>query len=143
MGRWVRAGLFFVMLVLCAGLAGAAAQEAGGARSPEPITSLSQKILQRFDVPGTLYEAILMRVEFPPNYDVARHAHPGPEASFILQGQCTFLFDGQEPETRVAGESLELPAYAVHGAKAGPEGVVLINTFILEKGKPISIPPTD
>lgn len=143
MGKWARAGLFFVTLVLCIGLAEAEAQEAGGARSPEPITRLSQKILQRFDVPGTPYEAILMRVEFPPNYDVARHAHPGPEASFVLQGQCTFLFDGQEPKTRIAGESLELPAYAVHGAKSGPDGVVLINTFILEKGKPISIPASD
>ncbi len=142
MGRWVRAGVL-AAVVLLGGLAGVEAQEAAGERSPEPPASLSQKILQRFDVPGTPYEAILMRVEFPPNYEVARHAHPGPEASFVLQGQCTFLFDGQEPKTRVAGESLELPAYAVHGAKSGPDGVVLINTFILEKGKPLSIPASD
>lgn len=107
-----------------------------------PVPGLRQVMLQRFDVPGTPYETLMLRVEFPPGYDVARHAHPGPEGSYVLQGAITFVFDGKAPHVYQAGESLELPAYAVHAARAGPEGVVLINTFVLEKGKPISVPPT-
>lgn len=136
------AGAMLALVIGCAADQ-AGAGEHTGAMSPVPVPRLQQKILQRFDVPGTTYEAILMRVEFPANYDVSRHAHPGPEASFVMQGQCTYLFDGQTPQVREAGESIELPAYAVHGAKAGPEGAVLINTFILEKGKPLSIPAED
>ena len=40
---------------------------------------LNQKILQRFDVAGTGYETVIMRVEFPADYEVTRHSHPGPQ----------------------------------------------------------------
>ncbi len=135
-------------LALLAGTGGLAAAGNGtGERGPvpitEPVAGLKQTILQRFDVPGTAYETILMRVEFPPGYEAARHAHPGPEASFVYQGEVTFHFDGQDPQTYTAGQSLEVPAYAIHSAKAGPEGFVLINSFILEKGKPMVIPADD
>lgn len=105
-----------------------------------PVPKLAQKILQRFDVPGTNYETVIMRVEFPPNYDVKRHSHPGPQASYVLQGELTYLFDGEPPAKRVAGESKDLPGYAIHGAKAGPGGAVLLNSYVVEKGKPLVIP---
>lgn len=106
-------------------------QGAGGA---------TRQILQKFDVPGTDYEFQLIRVEFAPNLDVPRHSHPGPEASFVLEGEADYIFDGQAPQKRVAGESITLPGYAIHGAKAGPKGVVLLNSYVLEKGKPLVIP---
>ncbi len=112
-------------------------------RAAPVVPSLNQKILQRFDVPGTNYEAVLMRVEFPPNYAVSRHSHPGPQASYVLQGEMTYLFDGEPPATRVAGESKDLAGYAIHGAKAGPEGAILINSYVVEKGKPLSIAAPD
>ncbi len=108
--------------------------------APQAAPKLAQKILQRFDVPGTKYETIILRVEFPPNYDVSRHSHPGPQASYVLFGEMTYLFDGEPPAKRVAGESKELPGYAIHGGKAGPEGAILLNSYVVEKGKPLSIP---
>lgn len=107
------------------------------------VPGLNQKILQRFDVPGTNYETVIMRVEFPPNYDVKRHSHPGPQASYVLFGEMTYLFDGEPPAKRVAGESKDLPGYAIHGAKAGPEGAILLNSYVVEKGKPLSIAAPD
>ena len=108
-------------------------------RAAPVVPSLKQKILQRFDVPGTNYETVIMRVEFPPNYAVSRHSHPGPQASYVLQGELTYLFDGEPPAKRNAGESKDLPGYAIHGAKAGPEGAILLNSYVVEKGKPLSI----
>lgn len=115
---------------------GALLSGAGGAAARTP--GLKQQILQRFDVPGTGYETILMRVEFPPNYQVERHAHPGPQASHVLEGALIYKFDGRAPDHRKAGETIEIPGYAIHGAETGAEGVVLLNTFVVEKGKPLS-----
>lgn len=97
---------------------------------------IKRTILQKFDVPGTAYETTVMRVEFEPNYDVARHTHPGGEVSYVLEGEITYLVDGQPPQMKVAGESILLPASIIHGAKMGPKGTVLIGTYVLEKGKP-------
>ena len=124
--------LGFVLLAACS----ASAEDTVAA--PQ-VPKLAQKILQRGDVPGTNYETVLMRVEFPPNYVVSRHSHPGPQASYVLQGEMTYLFDGEPPAKRIAGESKDLPGYAIHGAKAGPEGVILLNSYVVEKGKPLSI----
>lgn len=136
-------GLLAVFCLCCA----AASVSAQADRRPQPITEpvagVRQTILQRFDVPGTGYETAIMRVEFPANHVSPRHAHPGPEGSYVLSGEVTFHFDGAEPRTYKAGESLEVPAYAIHSAKAGPDGMVLINTFVLEKGKPRVIPAAE
>ncbi len=116
-----------------------AADDAPSARPAARRLGLNQTILQRFDVPGTRYETVMMRVEFPADYDVSRHSHPGPQASYVLFGEMTYLFDGEPPATRVTGESKDLPGYAVHGGKAGPSGAILLNTYVVEKGKPLSI----
>lgn len=109
----------------------------------QPVRKLAQKMLQRFEVPGTAYETVLLRVEFPPNYEVSRHSHPGPQASYVLFGEMTYLFDGEAPAKRVAGESKDLAGYAIHGGKAGPDGTILLNTYVVEKGKPLSIAAPD
>jgi quercetin dioxygenase-like cupin family protein len=116
---------------------------AAGDAASQPVPGLAQKVLQRFDVPGTNYETVLLRVEFPPGYDVPRHSHPGPQASYVLFGDMTYLFDGEPPAKRIAGESKDLPGYAIHGGKAGPRGAILLNTYVVEKGKPLSIAAPD
>lgn len=97
---------------------------------------VKRTILQKFDVPGTNYETTYMKVEFEPNYDVARHTHPGPEASLILDGEVTLTLDGEAPKLMKAGDTTFFPAGVIHAGKVGPKGVVLLNTYVLEKGKP-------
>lgn len=112
-------------------------------RKPPAITQgaggSAARILQRFDVPGTALEFQLMRVEFEPGLEIARHSHPGGLASYVLEGEIDYIFDGQAPQRRMAGESIEIPAYAIHAARVGSAGAVLLNSFVLEKGKPLVI----
>ena len=111
-----------------------------GELKPPAITQaapgMKRTILQKFDVPGTAYEQTLMKVEFEPNYDVPRHMHPGPEASYVLDGEIALIAGGKEPQTFRAGDTSYFPAGFVHAGKAGPKGVVLLNSYVLEKGKP-------
>ena len=97
---------------------------------------IKREILQKFDVPGTNYETVIMRVSFDADMDIPRHTHPGPEGSYVLEGDVTYMIDGQEPIQRVAGGSITLPGNTIHAAKVGPKGVVLLGSYILEKGKP-------
>ena len=97
---------------------------------------IKRTILQKFDVPGTNYETTYMKVEFEPNYEVARHTHPGPEASYVLEGELTLVLDGQEPKLLKAGDTTLFPPGLIHSGKVGPNGVKLLNSYVLEKGKP-------
>jgi quercetin dioxygenase-like cupin family protein len=130
-------------VTLAAALAVAGLSLAGEPKPPavtQAAPGIKRTILQKFDVPGTAYETTVMRVEFEPNLDIARHTHPGPEASTVLEGEVTYLIDGAEPAPKRAGDSILLPANIVHGARIGPRGAVLLGTYVLEKGKPFITP---
>ena len=58
----------------------------------------------------------------------------------MLEGEITYLLDGKPPAKRVAGESIELPIDAIQGAKFGPARVVLLNSYVLVKGRPLVEP---
>jgi quercetin dioxygenase-like cupin family protein len=142
MRRWRLTGVGG--LALCVGMLGgnavAIAQDQNPPAITEAVPGLKRAVLQKFDVPGTNYELVLLRVEFPAGFEVSRHSHPGPEASYVLEGEITYLLDGEPPAKRVAGESIELPMDAVHGAKIGPSRVVLLNSYVLVKGRPLVEP---
>ena len=109
---------------------------APAADAPAAVPGPKRTVLQKFDVPGTQYETTVMKVEFEPNFEVARHTHPGNEASYILDGEITLMLEGQEPKVMKAGDTTLFPAGLAHGGKTGPKGVVFLNTYVLEKGKP-------
>lgn len=135
---------FAIVMIGALALAGVTpgqAEEAKPADKKPPAATqaapgIKREILQKFDVPGTNYETVIMRVSFDANMDIPRHTHPGPEGSYVLQGDVTYMIDGQGPEVRTAGGSITLPGNAIHAAKVGPNGVVLLGSYILEKGKP-------
>jgi hypothetical protein len=47
---------------------------------------------------------------------------------------------GQPDKTVKTGESYQVPPYAIHDAKTGPEGVNIIATYVVETGKPLASP---
>jgi len=49
------------------------------------------------------------------------HTHPTPETLLVIDGSITFRWDGAETECR-----LLLPAEAVHGSTAGPDGCLYV-----------------
>lgn len=103
----------------------------------QAVPGMKRTVLQKFDVPGTNYETLIIRIECEPNLDIARHTHPGPEGSYVLEGEVTYLIDAEAPALRKAGESITLPSGTIHGAKIGSQGAVLLGSYIMEKGKPL------
>lgn len=123
-----------IAMVAIAGLA-----HAQMTMSAEPQT-IKRTILQRFDVPGTDYETVIALSELAPNRDGGRHSHPGPEAGYVLQGSGAILVDGQPPLSLAVGQSYKLAAGTVHDVRSGPDGIKLIVTWVVAKGKPLASP---
>jgi quercetin dioxygenase-like cupin family protein len=105
-----------------------------------PTAGLKRTLLQKFDVPPGERETVVAVVEIPPNADVARHTHPGPETDYVLEGDLILDVQGVGPKPYKAGDSFYIPAGVVHGGKGGPNGAKIIATYIVEKGKPLATP---
>jgi quercetin dioxygenase-like cupin family protein len=94
--------------------------------------------LQRHDlrVPGR--EAIQVLVEFAPGVVAARHAHPGEEIVYVVEGVLEYQLDGEPPVTLEAGEVLFIPAGAIHAVRnVGNGNAAELATYIVAKGKPL------
>ncbi|HEX8603325.1 MAG TPA: cupin domain-containing protein [Pseudoduganella sp.] len=117
------------LLVLAASLStGAHAQVAGLGRA--------DLLKEDISLPGK--ELVQVRVDFGQNVKAPRHSHPGEEVAFVLEGTLEYQIDGQPPVTLKAGQTLFIPAGAVHSARNvhGGESKELA-TYIVEKGKPL------
>lgn len=89
-------------------------------------------------VPG--HEAIQVRVDFAPGAAFGRHAHPGAEIAYVLEGTLEYQLDGKPPVTLRAGEALFIPAGTVHAAKnAGAGNASELATYLVERGKPLLV----
>jgi quercetin dioxygenase-like cupin family protein len=130
--------------LILAALLSALALNAVAQQPPPAITESAQNIkrtpLQKFEVPGTNYETVIGIAEVFPNVNIGRHTHPGPESGYILDGELTLLIDGQPPKVLRAGDSYQVPAGAIHDAKAAEKGVKVIATYVVEKGMPLATP---
>lgn len=116
----------------------AATVMSASAQTPSPI---KRTVLQEIEHPNG-YIMSMVIVEIPANFSVQPHTHPGAEVAYVMEGEATITIAGKAPVTVRAGDSLLFPANVVHHGKTGPAGVKLLNTYVLEKGKPISSPAT-
>jgi quercetin dioxygenase-like cupin family protein len=107
---------------------------------PAQTAGLKRTVLQKFDVPVGDRETVTALIEIPPNMDVARHTHPGPEVDYILEGEVNLVVEGQPPKTYKAGDSFSIPQGTVHSGRSGPNGTKLVGSYIVEKGKPLASP---
>jgi quercetin dioxygenase-like cupin family protein len=105
-----------------------------------PTAGLKRTLIQKFDVPPGERETVVAVVEIPPNADVARHTHPGPETDYVLEGDLILDMQGVGPKPYKAGDSFYIPAGVVHGGKGGPNGAKIVGVYIVEKGKPLATP---
>lgn len=113
---------------------------AAWAQASSSVPPIKRTPLQRFEVPGTLYETVIGIAEIAPSVAIGRHTHPGPESGYVMAGSFELLIDGQAPRLLKAGDSYQVPAGAVHDAKAGPEGAKVIATYVVQKGQPLATP---
>ena len=135
-----------VAIALLAGMWGAqaiaqpkaAAPAAAGAPAPVGFKRVE---LQRHDISTAGHETVQARGEFEPGGAVPKHTHPGEEVGFILQGELTVEVAGKPAQTLKAGDVFFIPAGTVHAGKnTSKAGTVVISTYIVEKGKPLSTP---
>ena len=84
-------------------------------------------------------QAIQVRVDFARGASFPKHSHPGVEIAYVLSGQIEYEMDGKLIRLK-AGESLYIPAGAVHSAKnIGPGVTSELATYLVDKDKPIVI----
>jgi quercetin dioxygenase-like cupin family protein len=130
-GRVLAGAVLIGLVWSAAACAQAPADAARGIRRTE---------LQRFDVPGSPFEAVIGLVEVPPGLSIGRHAHPGIEAGYMLDGEATVSLDGEPDRVLKAGDAYRIPYGAVHDVRSGPGGARSVAVFVVEKGKPLATP---
>jgi quercetin dioxygenase-like cupin family protein len=118
------------LAVVAFGFAGVAmAQQSGIKRTP----------LQKVDFPDG-YNVITAIAEVPAGGASGRHTHPGVETGYVLDGELELDIDGQAPVKFKAGDSYQIPAGAVHNAKAGDKSFKVLGIYIVDKTKPLATP---
>jgi quercetin dioxygenase-like cupin family protein len=118
-----------------AALAAACTFSLPAAQAQQP--GIQRTEVQRHDlgIPGR--ELVQVRVDFAPGATFPRHSHPGEEVAYVLEGSVEYQLDGQAAVTLKKGESLFIPARAIHTARnAGSGNAIEMATYIVETGKP-------
>ncbi|MBM3778251.1 MAG: cupin domain-containing protein [Acidimicrobiia bacterium] len=112
-----------------------------GAVSSAQQTGITRTILQQADLAAPGREVVVARVGFEPGAEIAKHTHPGEEIGYVLEGTLVLEIAGRAPVTLKAGEPFLVPAGAVHGGRnAGTGGAQVLATYVVEKGKTLSVP---
>jgi quercetin dioxygenase-like cupin family protein len=103
----------------------------------EPIT---RTVLERFDVPDSGYETVVMLVEMAPQVNSGLHTHPGFDAAYLLAGSLTVLERGQPDKPIRPGESWRVPPGSVHEVKIGDQATKVLAIYVVERDKPLATP---
>jgi quercetin dioxygenase-like cupin family protein len=101
---------------------------------------IKRTIVQKAEFPGDKMATLLVMIEVIPNGVVARHTHPGVEVGYVIDGSIEFTISGEAPKTYRRGDTYTVPVTTPHSAIAGPNGVRMVGTFVVEKDKPLASP---
>jgi quercetin dioxygenase-like cupin family protein len=102
---------------------------------------IKRTAVTRDDLSAPGREVIQVLVEFAPGVSAPRHAHPGEEIAYVIEGVFLYELDGRPPVTLKAGQALFIPAGTFHAVKnIGSGNGLELATYIVEKGKPVLIP---
>src|ERR1700729_52354 len=86
--------------------------------------------LQKIDFPDG-YTTVTAIAEVPAGGAAGRHSHPGIETGYVMEGELTLVIDGQPPKVLKAGESYQIPAGAIHDAKATEKPFKVLAIYIV------------
>jgi quercetin dioxygenase-like cupin family protein len=89
--------------------------------------------------PARIWDGVLARVvngdrvtigfvEIDPDVLVPEHRHENEQVGFVLRGSVTMVIAGQGRELRV-GETYTIASQVLHSAKAGAQGVSVVDVF--------------
>mgnify|MGYP003407360015 FL=1 len=97
-------------------------------------------VLQRISIPQSPYQMGMGITVFAPNATKAAQKQTGPELCYVLEGEITFMVEGQAPRKFKAGDSYQNLPNLVHWTKAGTKGAKILATWALQPGKPFVTP---
>jgi hypothetical protein len=72
-------------------------------------------------VPEGSRETVRALAEIVPNVLIGRHTHPGPEVSYVLEGELTLMVQGQPDKTLKAGDTFQNSGRHPARRALGPE----------------------
>jgi len=91
---------------------------------------------QDLSIPGR--EVVQARVDIGPEAPAVKHAHPGEEIIYVLEGSLEYQVEGRPAMTCNAGDALTVPAGVVHAVRnVGSGNAAELATYVVEKGKPV------
>jgi quercetin dioxygenase-like cupin family protein len=112
-----------------------------GAQDRTSRAQVGRNTLETHDQSGVNNKEIVIgTATFPVGTSVGFHTHPGDESGFVVKGSIILKTRGQPDRHLVTGESFFNARGAVHSVVAGPEGAIVVSTWIVDKGVPISTP---
>ena len=117
-----------VCLIVLTVVGSATAQQAG----------IKRTVLRSIDFPAG-YTTVTAIVELPPGACAGRHTHPGIDSGFVIQGDFVLKVDGKPEQTLKAGDSFESQPLVPHDG-CSVSGNKLIDTWVIERGKPLASP---
>lgn len=101
--------------------------------------SNERRVLLHAGAPAPGYETVLVQGTIPIGGREGRHTHPGTLVGYVQSGTITLEYEGRAPVAYGPGESFEVEPGKIHeGINTGDTPVVVIATFIVEKGKPMT-----
>jgi quercetin dioxygenase-like cupin family protein len=93
--------------------------------------------LQTIDFPPG-YETVSVIAELEPGQCTTRHAHPGIESAYVLEGEAVAKFDSKPDQMLVAGRPLQFGQEEMHNVcNTGTGRFKAIAHYIVEKNKPL------
>jgi quercetin dioxygenase-like cupin family protein len=99
---------------------------------------IKRTVLRSIDFPAG-YTTVTAIVELAPGTCAGRHTHPGIDSGFVIQGDLALKVDGKPEQTFKTGDSYETEPLVPHDA-CSVSGAKLIDTWVIERGKPLSSP---
>ena len=116
--------VFLTAIILLAATAGSAVAQ-------------KRTVLQSIDFPAG-YEILSVIAELEPGKCTGRHAHPGAESAYVMEGEAVAKFDGKPDLILKAGQPLQFAPGEVHNVCNVGRGLFkALAHYIIEKGKPL------
>ena len=101
-------------------------------------SGIRRTVIRSIDYPAG-YTTVTAIVELGPGTCSGRHTHPGIDSGYVLEGDFVLKIDGKPEQTLKAGDSYGTSPQMPHDA-CSVSGNKLIDTFVIEKGKPLASP---
>ena len=101
-------------------------------------SGLKRTVIRTIEYPPG-YSTVTVVVELAPGNCTGRHTHPGVDSGYVLEGDLLLKIDGKPDQSAKAGGSYEVAPAAPHDA-CTVAGLKVLDTFVIEKGKPLASP---